>query len=164
MATNNVAGPERHRNGVAAAPRPERGEIQLGGALIPPGIYEAAGGRLRFETKHGNRKAVISWTVLVPDREHPDGHRRVLIPAYFNVRKNGDIPPRGALARALIMVTESRRIRRNRVAAAFLGVFARVAIVTVTTDYKQRPLPPLQQYSRVDGVVEVIAGRGRSTR
>jgi hypothetical protein len=67
---------------------PREEVLHLGGALIPEGIYKAVGGRLRFEKKWNNWKAVVRWTVLVPDPDHPDGHRRVTVKQYFNLDRN----------------------------------------------------------------------------
>jgi hypothetical protein len=139
--------------------RPREEVLHLGGVHIPAGIYQAAGGRLRIESKFGGYKAVVSWTVLVPDPDHVDGHRRVIVPQYFNLDRNKRPKPRGDLARTLIMITGSRRIDRSRLPRAFLGVFARVSVVDVLRDQYHRPLGEAK-YSRVDDVVEAIAGRG----
>jgi hypothetical protein len=147
---------------IAAASRPQATHsevLHLGGTLIPAGIYQAAGGRLRFEKKWGNWKAVVRWTVLLPDPDHRYGHRKVLVPQYFNLDRNQKPKPKGDLARALIMITGTRRIDRCRLPRAFLGVFARVQVVDVVRDQHHELLGEAK-YSRVAKLMQVIAGQG----
>jgi hypothetical protein len=139
--------------------KPRSEVLHLGGALIPEGLYKAVGGRLQIEKKWNNWKAVVRWTVLVPDLDHPDGHRRVLVRQFYNLDRNQKPKPCGDLARALIAITGTRRIDRSRLPRAFLGVLARVQVVDVLRDQHRRVLGDAK-YSRVSKLLEVIAGRG----
>src|SRR5437762_6125905 len=54
--------------------------------LIPPGRYEAVGGKASVFRIHGTSKLRFEFTVLVPDENDANGIKRVRLYRYYNVR------------------------------------------------------------------------------
>ena len=91
---------------VARRPIPRSGavnEIEISAdelPLIPPGIYDAVGGKASVLRVHGATKLCVPWTVLVPNPTADYGITKVKLHRYYNVRylpaavsMSGRIPP-----------------------------------------------------------------------
>lgn len=132
-------------------------------ALIPPGLYDAVGGRgYRFRA-FGAPKLRVEWIVLVPDDGLEHGARRVTLPRYYNLRP----APGGHLrcgrhsdyAREWVLVAGRRVARHDRLSPrVFQGVLCAVEVATVTRDDRQQPLPEGARYSKIANVLARKAG------
>lgn len=157
----------RHRAPLHAVPDPGIAIFVDGDIpLITPGRYEAFGGLLQVFPVFNRKKAVVPWTVIVLDPQVEDGIRRVPLPRYYNIRgatrghfsagKHSD------LVREWTMVVGRRPQRLDRLSPrAFEDVCCDVEVATVTTDRLQRPLDPLNYYSKVQRIIARNAGGSR---
>ena len=108
-----VARPPTRRSGPA-----DEFEISVGELpLIPPGIYDAVGGKAFVLRVHGATKLCVPWTVLVPNPAANCGLTKVKLYRYYNVqyvsRRRFHVGPHTAYFREATMVA-GRRLRRNR--------------------------------------------------
>jgi hypothetical protein len=133
--------------------------------LIPEGIYDAVGGDARVLSIFGKKKLAVTFIVMVPDAEHPNGARHIPLVRHFNVT----VGPGGgyragnhsAYRREWITVTGRRPARRCPLGpSVFKNVLVRVEVHTVAKDSQQRLLPPAARYSVVSRIIEVKAGGG----
>jgi hypothetical protein len=167
----NVSTDDSTHKGERPQGRRRAREVLLGSALIPPGEYDAVGGRLRIEPKFKGVKAVVSWRVLVPDdagRETRHGIRPVVLPQFFGLKGSVDewtIPARGDLMDALVMVHGRTRFRLDRLPRAFHDVRARVLVADVERHHADRDhylrsrVASGTVYSRVARIIAVDVGK-----
>jgi hypothetical protein len=104
-------------------------------------------------------KRYLWFEILELDSERTpyDGLR---LPLICPMVSKGRCSPHGKYAKLWSSVTGRRPSRADRLTTAvFRGRLFRVRVRTVVADHNQRSLARINQYSVVDGVVDVEAGR-----
>lgn len=134
--------------------------------LEAPGRYQATARGVDFRRVFGRWKAVVEWTVLIPDDRLSKVFRHVTLYQYHNVSKLDDgrfCPPlHGSYRRDWILLAQRRPLRRERLSrSVFVGAFCDVEVATVTHDSRQRALPEHARYSKVARIITHVAGGGR---
>ena len=145
--------------------RPDVDVVADGPPLIPPGRYEAVGGRASTFRVHHVLKLRVEWVVLVPDETGQNYVRPVNLPRYYNVRPAPEGRVRAgrhsSYVREWVLVTGRRVGRHDRLSpGSFEGVLCEVEVAVVTHDARQQPLPEPARYSKVARVIQRKAGGG----
>lgn len=133
--------------------------------LIPEGTYEGVGRDTRIKRIFGTTKLYLKIEVLVPDRDHPDGVRRVVLPRHYGVRARPggrySVGSKSDYAREFALVTGRRLTRPDRLEpAVFRNTLLEVVVRTVRRDFRQRRLSPAAYYSVVDYIAGIKVGGG----
>jgi len=140
----------------------DRTDIEIIGTeipLVPPGRYDAIGGRAKQFVAHGALKLCVEWRVEL----RPGAY--VTLPRFYNVKSAPGgrfrAGPHTDYSREWTLVARRRVSRRERLSArVFKGALCAIEVATVTRDHRQRPLSQHAQYSRVAKIVEHKAGGG----
>jgi hypothetical protein len=133
--------------------------------LIPPGRYEAIGGRAFDRGIFRTRKLYVPFTVIVPNPSATWGTVHVRLWRHYNVRTSPDsritTGPMSDLYREWVTVMGRKPARRDRLSRdAFKGVLCLVEVRTVMRDFRQQDLAAPAHYSVISRVIERRAGGG----
>ncbi len=145
---------------------PSEHEIMGGDGLplIPPGRYEAFGGKATKPYQpfgpRGPWKITVTWYVRVPEER---GDRFVELLRHYNVIVGRDGRLRAgkssAYRREWVVAAGRRPSRHDRLSPlVFNKIACSVDVETVTHDSAQRPLSPLNHYSKIARIIERTAG------
>jgi len=124
---------------------------------VPDGIYEAVFIRVERATIFKTLKVFVWVRIITPGPSYGvELYRAYRVHLKPGKTRQLFLKPRSELRRMLCRASAEKKFRADRVSFAVLkNKVLEVKVRTVTTDYRQRPLDEMDQYSVIEDIISI---------